>query len=107
MRYLREVEGSLRGLGRPMTQLELVRAIRKQRGKTISQSYVSQIEGGARPHMTQSTRTLLAQFFKVPDFWWMIPRAITLNWFPICAPPRASWTYGSCKAQSVLPVIRK
>jgi transcriptional regulator with XRE-family HTH domain len=69
LRYLREVEGSLRGLGRPMTQLELVRAIRKERGKTISQSYVSQIEGGARPHMTQATRTLLAQFFKVhPGF---------------------------------------
>ena len=30
IRYLREVEGSLRGLGRPMTQLELVRAIRKE-----------------------------------------------------------------------------
>jgi len=30
IRYLREVEGSLRGLGRPMTQLELVRALRKR-----------------------------------------------------------------------------
>jgi transcriptional regulator with XRE-family HTH domain len=69
LRYLREVEGSLRGLGRPMTQLELVQAVRKERGRTISQSYVSQIEGGARPHMTQSTRSLLAQFFKVhPGF---------------------------------------
>jgi transcriptional regulator with XRE-family HTH domain len=69
IRYLREVEGALRGLGRPMTQLELVRAIRKQQGRTISQSYVSQIENGARPHMTQSTRTLLARFFKVhPGF---------------------------------------
>jgi len=69
IRYLREVEGSLRGLERPMTQLELVRAIRKQLGKTISQSYVSQIESGTRPHMTQSTRTLLAKFFKVhPGF---------------------------------------
>jgi transcriptional regulator with XRE-family HTH domain len=69
IRYLREVEGSLRGLGRPMTQLELVRAIRKELGKTISQSYLSQIEGGSRPHMTQSTRTLLARFFKVhPGF---------------------------------------
>ena len=29
IRYLREVEGSLRGLGRPMTQLEMVRAIRQ------------------------------------------------------------------------------
>jgi transcriptional regulator with XRE-family HTH domain len=69
IRYLREVEGSLRGMDRPMTQLELVRAIRKQLGKTISQSYVSQIESGTRPHMTQSTRTLLAKFFKVhPGF---------------------------------------
>ena len=69
IRYLREVEGSLRDLGRPLTQLELVRAIRKQTGKTISQSYVSQIENGSRPHMTQSTRSLLANFFKVhPGF---------------------------------------
>jgi len=69
IRYLREVEGSLRGMDRPMTQLELVRAIRKQLGETISQSYVSQIESGTRPHMTQSTRTLLAKFFKVhPGF---------------------------------------
>lgn len=71
IRYLREVEGSLRGLGRPMTQLELVRAIRQELGpgKTLSQSYVSQIENGTRPHMTQSSRALLAKFFKVhPGF---------------------------------------
>jgi transcriptional regulator with XRE-family HTH domain len=76
IRYLREVEGSLRGLGRPMTQLELVRAIRDElgkdkggRGQTISQSYLSQIENGSRPHMTQSSRALLARFFKVhPGF---------------------------------------
>jgi len=76
IRYLREVEGSLRGLGRPMTQLELVRAIREEvnkggrgKGKTISQSYLSQIESGSRPHMTQSSRALLAKFFKVhPGF---------------------------------------
>jgi transcriptional regulator with XRE-family HTH domain len=69
IRYLREVEGSLRGLGRPMTQLELVRSIRTERGQSISQSYISQIENGSRPHMTQSTRTLLAKFFKVhPGF---------------------------------------
>jgi len=69
IRYLREVEGSLRGLDRPMTQQELVRAIRKEQRQGISQAYISQIESGARPHMTQSTRTLLAQFFKVhPGF---------------------------------------
>src|ERR1700733_6398230 len=50
IRYLREVEGSLRGLGRAMTQQELVRAIRDEMGKgnSISQSYFSQIENGAR-----------------------------------------------------------
>ena len=69
IRYLREVDGSLRGLGRPMTQQELMKAIRTETGKTISQSYLSQIESGKRRHMTQSTRTLLARFFKVhPGF---------------------------------------
>src|SRR3984885_9013099 len=69
IRYLREVEGSLRGLGRPMTQQELMKGIRKEPGKAISQFYLSQIESGRRPHMTQSTRTLLARFFKVhPGF---------------------------------------
>lgn len=82
IRYLREVEGSLRGLGRPMTQLELVRAMQEELGDgrtkkakkgkkepTISQSYLSQIENGSRPHMTQSSRAMLAKFFKVhPGF---------------------------------------
>jgi transcriptional regulator with XRE-family HTH domain len=65
IRYLREVEGTLRGLGRPMTQSELVEAVRREQSETISQSYISQIENGSRPHMTQSTRALLAKFFKV------------------------------------------
>ena len=69
IRYLREVEGSLRGLNRPMTQQEMVRAVRKEQGKSISQSYLSQIEGGSRRHMTQGSRSLLAKFFKVhPGF---------------------------------------
>ena len=66
IRYLREVEGSLRGLNRAMTQQEVVRAIADEsKGKTISQSYLSQIESGARPHLTNTTRLLLAKFFKV------------------------------------------
>jgi transcriptional regulator with XRE-family HTH domain len=69
IRYLREVEGSLRGLNRPMTQQELLRALKAETRQSISQSYLSQIEGGKRRHMTQSTRTLLAKFFKVhPGF---------------------------------------
>ena len=66
IRYLREVEGSLRGLGRAMTQQELVRAIAEDSpGQSVSQSYLSQIESGARPHLTNTTRLLLARFFKV------------------------------------------
>ena len=69
IRYLREVEGSLRDLGRPMTQQEVVRAVKAELRKSISQSYLSQIERGSRRHMTQSSRTLLAKFFKVhPGF---------------------------------------
>ena len=67
--YLREVEGNLRGLNRAMTQQELLRAIRSELGTDggvkMSQSYLSQIESGARPHLTNTTRQLLAKFFKV------------------------------------------
>jgi transcriptional regulator with XRE-family HTH domain len=65
LRYLREVEGTLRGLGREMTQQEIVRAIKRELKQSISQSYLSQIESGARPHLTNGTRMLLAHFFKV------------------------------------------
>lgn len=77
IRYLREIEGNLRGLNRAMTQQELVRAIQAEsnardrksgaakNGASISQSYLSQIENGVRPHLTNSTRLLLAKFFKV------------------------------------------
>jgi hypothetical protein len=97
IRYLREVEGSLRGLGRAMTQQEVVRAIAEQavarpspihadkavirggttsmkaakktrpprKAGTMSQPYLSQIESGARPHLTNTTRLILARFFKV------------------------------------------
>ena len=65
IRYLREVEGSLRGLDRDLSQQETVRAIEAETGSKISQSYLSQIESGARPHLTNTTRQLLAGFFKV------------------------------------------
>jgi transcriptional regulator with XRE-family HTH domain len=65
LRYLREVEGTLRGVGREMTQQEIVRAIKSELKQSISQSYLSQIERGSRPHLTNSTRMLLARFFKV------------------------------------------
>ncbi len=65
LRYLREVEGSLRGMARAMTQQELVRAIKSELNTPLSQSYLSQIESGTRPHLTNTTRQILAKFFKV------------------------------------------
>ncbi len=69
LRSLRSVEGSLRGFGRPMTQFELATAMKREVGRGLSQAYLSQIESGARPHLTHTTRELLARFFKVyPGF---------------------------------------
>src|SRR5215813_7242784 len=65
LRYLRLVEGTLRGLGRDMSQAEVSRAIRRELGESISQAYLSQIESGRRPHLTNTSRLLLARFFKV------------------------------------------
>src|SRR6478609_2152348 len=65
IRYLRAVEGTIRGLDREMSQQEIARAMQKEMKKSISQSYLSQIESGTRPHITNSTRMLLAKFFKV------------------------------------------
>jgi transcriptional regulator with XRE-family HTH domain len=65
LRSLRRVEGELRGLGREMSQQEIVRAIATELGGSFSQSYLSQVESGARPHLTNHTRQLLARFFKV------------------------------------------
>jgi transcriptional regulator with XRE-family HTH domain len=65
IRYLRLVEGTLRGLGREMTQQEVVDAMAREKKRSLSQSYLSQIESGARPHLTNPTRMLLADFFGV------------------------------------------
>lgn len=65
IRYLREVEGTLRGLNRAMTQQEVIRALTAEMKTTLSQSYLSQIESGMRPHLTNKTRQTLAKFFKV------------------------------------------
>ena len=65
LRYLREIEGAVRGLGRAMTQSEVARAIQREQKKRLSQSYLSQIESGARKHLTNTTRLLLARFFGV------------------------------------------
>src|SRR5437773_1625608 len=65
LRELRILEGAARGLGRELTQAEVSRGIEKDLGGRVSQSYLSQIENGSRPHLTATTRTLLARFFRV------------------------------------------
>jgi transcriptional regulator with XRE-family HTH domain len=65
IKHLREVEGELRGFGRAMTQMEVVRAMQEELGETISQAYLSQLENGKRVHLTATSRDLLARFFKV------------------------------------------
>jgi transcriptional regulator with XRE-family HTH domain len=65
LRSLRKVEGEMRGLRREMSQQEVVRAIATELGASFSQSYLSQVESGARLHLTNHTRQLLARFFKV------------------------------------------
>ncbi len=65
LRYLRFVEGHLRGLNREMTQKEVVTAIRQELKRSLSQPYLSQLEGGQRRHLTNTTRLLLAKFFRV------------------------------------------
>lgn len=65
IRHLREVEGEVRGYNRPMTQTEVVRAMEKELGESISQAYLSQLESAKRLHLTAKSRDLLARFFKV------------------------------------------
>ena len=62
---LRNLEGRLRGLDRAMTQTEVVHAIKAELHKSISQSYLSLIEHGTRPHLSHGSRQLLAKFFNV------------------------------------------
>jgi transcriptional regulator with XRE-family HTH domain len=65
LKHLRAVEGSMRGLGRPMTQAEVSQEMQRELGESLSQAYLSQIEGGKRPHLSARSRALLARFFKV------------------------------------------
>jgi transcriptional regulator with XRE-family HTH domain len=63
--HLRGVEGHLRGLGRPITKAEVTRLMRDELGSGVSHAYLSQLESGARAHLSAASRALLASFFKV------------------------------------------
>ncbi|MGZ6388449.1 MAG: helix-turn-helix domain-containing protein [Ktedonobacterales bacterium] len=63
--HLRATEGERRGLGRSMTQTEVAAALRQELGLSLSQAYLSQIEGGKRVHLSNKSREALARFFRV------------------------------------------
>ncbi len=80
VKHLRKVEGDLRGLKRPMTQLEVVKAMQEEQGESISQAYLSQLESGKRIHLTATSRALLARFFKVhPGYLVSDPPDLSIN----------------------------
>src|SRR5215471_7628352 len=69
LRALRELEGLCRGLARGLSKAETVKLINAELGERISLPYLSQLEAGKRGHMTNTTRLLLARFFRVhPGF---------------------------------------
>jgi transcriptional regulator with XRE-family HTH domain len=65
IRQLRILAGLARGLDRELTQSEVASLIASEQGGKVSQSYLSQIEKGARTHLSGTTRGLLARFFRV------------------------------------------
>ena len=65
IRYLRLVEGTLRDLGRENDPTGPGGGAEKGNGQRAQPSDLSQIESGARPHLTNASRMLLARFFKV------------------------------------------
>jgi hypothetical protein len=65
LKLLRNLEGNLRGLKLPLTKSVVSRLITEEQNEKISVAFLSQLESGKRPHMTETTRELLARFYKV------------------------------------------
>ena len=80
LELLRSLEGNLRGLSRPLTKSEVSRMVEEESGQKISVAYLSQLETGKRPHMTETTRDLLAGFYKIhPGFFVSDPEGYDQN----------------------------
>lgn len=99
----------MRGLGRAMTQFELAQAMKREVGRGLSQAYLSQIESGARPHLTHTTRELLARFFRVyPGFLVDDPEGYTATLQSELRAEDAkidSWLYAGAEQFSVDPEL--
>src|SRR5262249_24882036 len=87
LRLLRHLEGHLRGLDRELTQTEVVEGIKSELHKSISQSYLSLIENGTRPHLSHGSRQLLARFFRAhPGYLVSDPPGLQTELSPELAP---------------------
>src|SRR5690242_146848 len=62
---LRGVKAGFVGLNRERTHRKILGGIRKKRETTTIQSNLSKLKKVPRPHLTNTTRMLLAKFFKV------------------------------------------
>ena len=52
-----------------MTQFERLKAMKREVGSGLSQAYLSQIESGARPHLTHTTQRVVGAIFpRIPGF---------------------------------------
>ena len=90
LEHLRSLEGQLRGLGRPLSKAELARAMRAELGDSLSVPYLSQIESGARLHLTAQSRELLARFFQVhPGYLVSDPEGFAESLSTLVRPPSA------------------
>lgn len=111
LKHLRAVEGSMRGLGRPMTQAEVSQEMQRELGESLSQAYLSQIEGGKRPHLSARSRALLARFFKVhPGYLVSDPPGYEEGLFSEIADPQtrlATWLAASAEEWRSDQLIRQ
>lgn len=80
LELLRSLEGNLRGLKKALSKSDVARLVEEELGESISVAYLSQLETGKRPHMTETTRDLLARFYKVhPSFFVSDPEGYDAN----------------------------
>ncbi len=111
LKHLRTIEGTLRGLGRPMTQAEITQAMQKELGESLSQAYLSQIESGKRPHLSARSRALLARFFKVhPGYLVSDPPGYEVDLLSEVEDPQvrlATWLAASAEEWRFDPLIQR
>jgi transcriptional regulator with XRE-family HTH domain len=108
LEHLRLVEGQLRGLGRPLTKAEIARLMVREIGEGVSQSYLSQLESGARVHLSATSRDLLARFFKVhPGYLVSDPPGYSTTSSAVSPPTLREWLEARAEAERDDPLLAR